>query len=212
MSDQGSHVENGATTNSGKQPGSAGEKQALGGRRAGKGRFAPGVSGNPRGRLPGTRNRATALAAQLLEDEAPRLIRKCIALALAGDTTALRLCLDRILPPVRDRPVQLAISAPESPAAALQAVLVAVAGGELTPEQGRALAGTIAAWAAARRIETAFLSADEVAALAGEIGDVLRRHVSGPTLDGVLQEIRLRIKTATRASGDGDGVTAVSVP
>jgi hypothetical protein len=104
--------------------------------------------------------------------------------------------------------VQLAISAPASPAAALQAVLAAVASGELTPEQGRAVASTIADWAVARRIESAFLSADEVVALAGEIGDVLRRHVSGPTLDGVLQEIRLRIKTATKASGDGDGATA----
>lgn len=198
-----SFAENHATTGNGK-PASAGQKQAPGSRRRGNGRFPPGVSGNPRGRLPGTLNRATALAAQLFEDEAPRLVRKCIELALAGDTTALRLCLDRILPPVRDRPVQLAISSPASPAAALQAVLAAVASGELTPDQGRAVASTIVDLAAARRLETAFLSADEVAALAGEIGDVLCRHVSGPALDGVLQEINLRIRTATRASGDGD--------
>jgi hypothetical protein len=142
-------------------------------------------------------DRATSLAAQLLEDEAPRLIRKCIALALAGDTTALRLCLDRILPPVRDRPVQLAISAPASPAAALQAVLAAVASGELTPEQGRAVASTIADWAAARRIETAFLSADEVAALAAEIANIVRPHLTGPALDLVLREIARQVGGAT---------------
>jgi hypothetical protein len=199
MLEREGHTKSRAPTGNGKQPASAGDKQASGARRGGNGRFAPGISGNPRGRRPGTRNRATVLAAQLLENEAPRLVRKCIALALAGDTTALRLCLDRILPPVRDRPVQLAISSPASPAAALQAVLAAVASGELTPEQGRAVASTIADLAAARRFETVFLSADEVAALAREVGDVLCRHVSGPALDGVLQEIELRIKSATRA-------------
>ena len=60
------------------------------------------------------------------------------------------------------------------------------------------VASTIADLAAARRLETTFLSADEVAALGGEIGDVLCRHVSGPTLDGVMQKIKLRIKAATR--------------
>jgi len=200
MADDRSIAENRAPTGHGRQPASTGGKQASGARRAGNGRFAPGTSGNPRGRLPGTRNRATVLAAQLFEDEAPRLVRKCIELALAGDTTALRLCLDRILPPVRDRPVQLAISSPASPAAGLQAVLTAVASGELTPEQGRAVASTIADLAAARRFETVFLSADEVAALAEEIGDVLCRHVSAPALEGVLQEIELRIKTATKGA------------
>src|ERR1700726_2110371 len=107
MLERESHTKSRAPTGNGKQPASAGDKQAPGARSAGNGRFAPGISGNPRGRRPGTRNRATAVAAQLLEGEAPRLIRRCIELALAGDTTALRLCLDRILPPVRDRPVQL---------------------------------------------------------------------------------------------------------
>ncbi|HEY6320164.1 MAG TPA: DUF5681 domain-containing protein [Thermoanaerobaculia bacterium] len=194
MSNQASPAESRATTSNRGQPASAGGEQAPHSRRAAHGRFAPGVSGNPSGRLPGTRNRATALAAQLLEDEAPRLIRKCIALALGGDTTALRLCLDRILPPVRDRPVQLAIPSPASPAGALHAVLAAVASGELTPDQGRAVAATVADWSAARHLETVLISADEVAALAAGIADVLRRHVSGPTLDAVVQEIAQRAK------------------
>ena len=59
--------------------------------------FPPGVSGNPAGRLPGTRNRATMAAEALLDGEAEALTRKAIEMAMAGDTTALRLCLERIL-------------------------------------------------------------------------------------------------------------------
>ena len=39
------------------------------------------------------------LVEQLLEGEAEVLIRKAIERALAGDGTALRLCLDRIILP-----------------------------------------------------------------------------------------------------------------
>ena len=60
--------------------------------------FRPGVSGNLAGRLPGTRNRATMAAEALLDGEAQALTRKAIELALAGDTTALRLSLERIVP------------------------------------------------------------------------------------------------------------------
>jgi hypothetical protein len=52
------------------------------------GRFPPGVSGNPAGRLPGTKNRATKEAEELLEGEAEALARKAVELALAGDTVA----------------------------------------------------------------------------------------------------------------------------
>jgi hypothetical protein len=56
--------------------------------------------GNP-GRPPGARNRATLAAMALLEGEAEALTRRCVELALAGDTTALRLCLERLLPKSR---------------------------------------------------------------------------------------------------------------
>jgi hypothetical protein len=58
--------------------------------------FKPGQSGNPLGRPKGVRNRATVAAEALLEGEAEALTRKAIELALAGDPTALRLCLERI--------------------------------------------------------------------------------------------------------------------
>ncbi len=68
--------------------------------------FKPGQSGNPHGRPKGARNRATVVAEQLLDGEADTLTRKAIDLAKQGDTTALRLCIERILPP-RERPASV---------------------------------------------------------------------------------------------------------
>src|SRR5687768_12762239 len=61
------------------------------------GAFRPGNPGRPRG----CRNRATLAALALLEGEAEALTRKAVELALAGDTVALRLVLDRLLPKAR---------------------------------------------------------------------------------------------------------------
>ena len=62
--------------------------------------WAKGESGNPRGKRQGARHRTTLAAEALLDGEAKALTRKAIELALAGETVALRLCLDRILPRV----------------------------------------------------------------------------------------------------------------
>jgi len=66
-----------------------------------EGRFRKGRSGNPNGRPAGARNKATETAELLLDGEAAALTRKAVELALAGDAMALRLCLDRIIPPRR---------------------------------------------------------------------------------------------------------------
>ncbi len=61
--------------------------------------FAKGRSGNPACSGPlGSRNKATMAARMLLAGEAEALTRKAVELALTGDPTALRLCLERILP------------------------------------------------------------------------------------------------------------------
>jgi hypothetical protein len=65
--------------------------------------FQKGRSGNPAGRQRGCRNRATLAAEVLLEGEAEALTRRAIELALEGDTTALKLCLERIVPQRRSR-------------------------------------------------------------------------------------------------------------
>src|SRR5437870_7617606 len=68
--------------------------------------FEKGRSGNPLGRRVGCRNKTTIAAAALLAGEAEALTRKAVGLALVGDPTAMRLCLERILPPCRDRMVK----------------------------------------------------------------------------------------------------------
>ena len=65
------------------------------------GRFAAGNSGRPAG----ARNRATMAALELMDGEAEALSHKAIEMALAGDTVALRLCLERVAPPRKDAPV-----------------------------------------------------------------------------------------------------------
>jgi hypothetical protein len=60
--------------------------------------FEKGWSGNPLGRQIGCRNKTTIAAATLLAGEAEGLTRKAVELALVGDPTALRLCIERVRP------------------------------------------------------------------------------------------------------------------
>src|SRR5450631_2561963 len=74
--------------------------------------FKPGQSGNPSGRPKGSRNATTLALESLLDGQATALTQKAIDLALAGDMAALRICMDRILPPRKDRPI--AFDSPQS--------------------------------------------------------------------------------------------------
>ena len=78
--------------------------------------FAKGRSGNPAGRPRGSRNRSTLAAQMLLQGEAEALTRKAVELALGGDVTALRLCLDRLIAPHRERLMPLALPRMREPA------------------------------------------------------------------------------------------------
>jgi Family of unknown function (DUF5681) len=100
--------------------------------------FSKGESGNPSGRPRGARHKTTLAVEAILDGEAEALTRKAIELAIAGDTTALRLCLERISPPRKDRPVAFRLRSVESAseaAAAMADVVGAVASGKLTPTE-----------------------------------------------------------------------------
>ena len=105
-------------------------------RQGGPGRpFLNGQSGNPAGKRPGTRNRATIIAEEILDCATRPLLRGAIDDAMDGDAVMQRFCIGRILPPRRDRPVRFDLPPVESAAdlsAAMAAVTAAVAQGELT--------------------------------------------------------------------------------
>src|SRR6266851_972038 len=97
--------------------------------------FEKGKSGNPTGRPRGARNRSTLAAETLLEGEAQALTRKAIELALSGDINALRLCLDRLIPPRREQALDFELTKLESLHDAQHAVadiIAAVAEGSIT--------------------------------------------------------------------------------
>lgn len=108
--------------------------------------FRPGQSGNPGGKSKGTRNVATRLLEALMEAEAEEIGRKTIELAKAGDSRALKACLDRLAPAPRSRFVPFALPPLETigdlPRASA-ALLAAVATGELTPAEAAELARVV---------------------------------------------------------------------
>jgi hypothetical protein len=106
------------------------------------GKFA---AGNP-GKRKGTRNRTTLAMERLLDGDARSLTRKAIDMAKAGDSTAMRLVMERLLPPRKDRPIKFAlppITGAQDHPAALAAVADATARGELTPAEGQAFAAIL---------------------------------------------------------------------
>jgi Family of unknown function (DUF5681) len=120
--------------------------------------FKPGQSGNPAGKPKGTRNATTLALEALLDGQASALTQKAINLALAGDMAALRLCLDRILPPRKDSPVAFdlpEIKALNDAVPAMGALVKAVGQGDLTPTEAGELTKMVQAFA--KIIETAEL-------------------------------------------------------
>jgi hypothetical protein len=127
------------------------------------GTFGTGNAGRPKG----ARNKATQAVQALLEGEAEALSRKAVEMALAGDSTALRLCLDRLAPPRKDSPVQFPLprmTTARDAAQAAGAVLEAVSTGDLTPSEAAQVMGLVDCFR--RTLETTELEA-RVAALEG---------------------------------------------
>ena len=57
-----------------------------------------GKSLNPNGRPKGSVNKYTALSRELMSTKGPEIVEKVIEMALEGDRTCLKMCMDRILP------------------------------------------------------------------------------------------------------------------
>ena len=114
--------------------------------------FQKGRSGNPAGRRIESRNKTTLAAAALLAGESEALTRKAVELALVGDPMAMKLCIERILPPCRERPVKFTLPPIENAAdisAAMNAVTSALARGIITPGEAERIANVVDTFARA---------------------------------------------------------------
>lgn len=132
--------------------------------RSADGTFTTGNAGRPKG----SRNRTTVAVLELLEGQAEALTGKAVQMALAGDTVALRLCLERLAPPRKDAPVQFPLprmNSAHDAAEAAAAVLEAVSEGDLTPTEGAQVMGLVDSYR--RTLEVTELEG-RVAALEGQ--------------------------------------------
>jgi len=114
-------------------------------RGAGK-RFPPGQSGNPAGRKAGSRNKVTALAEKLLEDDSKEVVEAVVKAAKGGDMTAARLVLERIAPVRRGRSIVLSLPKIKDAADvgdAISVVIEAMGRGELSAEEAQAVASVV---------------------------------------------------------------------
>jgi hypothetical protein len=100
--------------------------------------FPKGRSGNPVGMRPGTRHRMTLLAEELMTDDVKAVIAKVVRKAKAGDMSAARMILDRIVPPRKGRAVLFPlppIKTTGDVVSALAAITAAMSGGQLSPAE-----------------------------------------------------------------------------
>jgi hypothetical protein len=110
-------------------------------------KFQKNISGNPGGRPRGIMDKRTELR-KLLEPYAEALVEKVIELALAGDINALRLCIERLIPRIKNETIKF--SMPELDLTKAQslleigsAILEAVANGDIAPEHACHIAALI---------------------------------------------------------------------
>ena len=116
------------------------------------GRWKKGESGNPAGRKPGSDT--VSQIRKGIAERVPELLAKLIEQALAGDTGAARLLLERAIPPLKAAEQTQALSLPDGTLTDQgRAVLASVAAGELAPGQGAALLGAIGTLARVSEID-----------------------------------------------------------
>jgi hypothetical protein len=110
--------------------------------------FQKGQSGNPNGRPLGARNQRTLALEELMDGEIEAITRKAIEAAKAGDIAAIRLVMDRVLPPARSRPISIdlpVLTDAASVSSAQAEIIKAVAIGDLRLDEAESLSGLLEA-------------------------------------------------------------------
>lgn len=110
-----------------------------------------GESGNPKGRVPGGNyTYHTAQVREFIGSRLPELMERAVTMALDGDAAAMKICLERVCPPMRPRddPVQLDMPQGDGLAALGRRILEGMGNGALTPDQAYRLLQSLQALSA----------------------------------------------------------------
>ena len=115
--------------------------------------WKPGQSGNPNGRPRGSGEIARIRA--MVTEQLPKVIDILVEKALAGDMPAIRLLLDRTVPPLRSQEPAISLELPSAGSFTDQgrAVIQAVSQEEIDPSRGSALVTSIAQLARVAEID-----------------------------------------------------------
>ena len=110
------------------------------------GQFKKGVSGNRAGRPSGSRNKTTLACEQLLDGQSQQITAKLLEMALEGNIHAIRMCMDRTVPPRKERCIQLdltPITCHQDRIQQFEDLTLAVAEGRITPGEGESVANIL---------------------------------------------------------------------
>ena len=117
------------------------------GKNAGNTGGKPFAIGNP-GRPKGSLNKTTLAVQSLLDGQAQALTQKARGLALEGDMMAIRICLDRIIPIRKSRPISINLPDTKNASGVAEAqatVVQAVGAGLIVPDEGQVLSSILEA-------------------------------------------------------------------
>ena len=106
--------------------------------------FKKGESGNPSGRPKGIKDKR--ILRQLLDPHAEDLVNKAVELALNGDTSMLRTCLERLVPAYKAESATVtvpALTTAENITEQGQIILKAIASGDIAVDDALAVLNAI---------------------------------------------------------------------
>jgi hypothetical protein len=112
--------------------------------------FAPGNPGRPLG----AKNKSNQLAAGLLAEAAPEIVRVVVEGAKAGDKALCKMALPYVLPKQRAVELELPpLNGTGDTSALIAAIIKAVADGQITPSDGGSLIGAVEAYVRVKNVD-----------------------------------------------------------